>query len=223
MIRNKIYIIAIVTALMGTSVVHAQQITTNDVIKTKILDWYIPPDVRASSLYKNSKKCGNISFDVPNWVDFKETQLLIKKKLPHDDRVDFLSRGVAFSITCTIKVNLTQDNITFNDATKQWELSKEDQNDYVEGTKKKIKSDQIYQLHAKNASGWVHTIISFDVMGGSYTKGATFCLFNDKKTKQLCGFGNPQYIPSQKQLGTTKFDYTPILIKILDTAKFLDD
>jgi len=124
MIRNKIYIIAIVTALMGTSVVHAQQITTNDVIKTKILDWYIPPDVRASSLYKNSKKCGNISFDV---------------------------------------------------------------------------------------------------MGGSYTKGATFCLFNDKKTKQLCGFGNPQYIPSQKQLGTTKFDYTPILIKILDTAKFLDD
>jgi len=228
MIRSKIYIIAIFIALITAPIVYAQKVNNNT--ETKILDWSIPiqlrkiaPELIKSDPYKESKKCGNIDFGFPQWIDVIQSNLIITKKLPHDDRVDFLSGGITFSLTCTIKVNLTKDNITFNDVTKQWELSKEDQNDYVEGTKKKIKSDQIYQLYAKNASGWVHTMISFDVMGGSYTKIAKFCLFNDKKTKQLCGSGSPQYIPSQKQLGTTRFDYTPILIKILNTAKFLDD
>jgi len=221
MIQNSKYIITIFIALITIPVVHGQERNNSNILKTKIWDWYIPPDARASSSYKESKKCGNISFDIPNWVDIKEAQLNISKKLPHDDRVDFLSGGITFSITCKIKVNLNTDNIKFNDVTKQWELSKEDQEADIEGTK--LKSDQIYQLHTPNAFGWVHTIISFDVMGGSYTKFAHFCLFNDKKTKQLCGSGNPQYIPNRKQLGTTRFDYTPILIKILNTAQFVDD
>ncbi|MDI2091855.1 hypothetical protein [Commensalibacter oyaizuii] len=221
MIRNNKYIIAIFIALITLPVAHGQERTDKDILKTKIWDWYIPPDARASSSYKKSKKCGNISLDIPNWVDIKEAQINIKKKLPHDDRVDFLSGGISFSITCKIQVNLNTDNIKFNDTTKLWELSKEDQEDYIGGTK--LKSDQIYQLHTPNAFGWVHTMISFDVIGGSYTKIAKFCLFNNQKNKQLCGSGNPQYIPNRKQLGTTRFDYTPILIKILNTAQFLDD
>ncbi|MDI2091851.1 hypothetical protein [Commensalibacter oyaizuii] len=228
MIRNNKYSIVILIALITISIAHAQNITTNDVTKTKILDWSIDPitlkydhGIIKSSYYKESKKCGNISFGFARLINFRNFNLILTQKLPHDDRVDFLSDGIKIDIDCKTQVNLNTDNIRFNDVTKQWELSKEDQEDYIEGTK--LKSDQLYQLHTPNAFGWVHTIISFDVMGGSYTKFAHFCLFNDKKTKQLCGSGNPQYIPNKKQLGTTRFDYTPILIKILNTAQFLDD
>lgn len=228
MIQSKKYIIVIFIAIITINIAHAQNITTNDVTKTKILDWSIDPiilkydgSIIKSSRYKESKKCGNISFGLSQLMGFRNFNLLITKKLPHDDWTDFSSGGISFSIDCKTKVNLNEDNITFNDTTKQWELSKEDQEAYIEGTK--IKSDKIYQLHTLNAFGWVHTMISFDVMGGSYTKIANFCLFNDKKTKQLCGFGNSQHIPNRKQLGTTRSDYTPILIKILNTAQFLDD
>ncbi|MDI2091850.1 hypothetical protein [Commensalibacter oyaizuii] len=225
MIRNSKNIIAIFIALITISVAYGQERNSSN---TKILDWSIDPiilkydaGIIKSSRYKESKKCGNISFKFLELVNFKGFQLFITKKIPHDNNSDFLSGGITFSLDCTTQVNLTKDNIRFNDTTKQWELSKEDQEDYIEGTK--LKSDQLYQLHTPNAFGWVHTMISFDVMGGSYTKIANFCLFNNKKTKQLCGFGNSQYIPNRKQLGTTKFDYTPILIKILNTAQFLDD
>ncbi|MDI2091849.1 hypothetical protein [Commensalibacter oyaizuii] len=213
MIRNNKYIIAIFIALITISVAHAQEV--------KILDWSIPNDFIASNEYKESKKCGSISFNIPSWVAIIRSYLVIKKKFINDDRSDIFYGGIGFGMLCKTKINLNQDNIKFNDITKQWELSKEDQEDYIEGTK--LKSDQIYQLHTPNAFGWVHTMISFGVMGGSYTKIANFCLFNDKKTKQLCGFGNSQYIPNKKQLGTTRFDYTPILIKVLNTAQFLDD
>lgn len=220
MIQNNKYIIAIFIVLIIPTT-HAQTITSDDILKTKVWDWYIPPDFRPTNEYKESKKCGSISFDIPNWVDIKKSQLLIKKKLPHDNNPDFLSSGLTFSLDCKIQIDLNKDDVAFNTKTQQWELPSDIRNQYAQNSK--YQGNKIYQIHAKNAFGWLYTLTNINTRDGGYLKQAKFCLFNDKKTKQLCGFGISQIIPNKKQLGTTRFDYTPILIKILNTAQFLDD
>lgn len=204
-------------------IVQAQNITTNEITKTKILDWSIDPASRPTKLYKESKKCEGISFNVHSWVDFKEGQLIIKKSLPHDDNSDFLSGGMRFTMLCKINAKIDESYIKYNSSNDQWELTSEneDMDGYVYGTK--YKANRIYQLHTPNASGWLWTSLDYNMRDKNFSKLVNFCLFNKDKTKKLCGNGISQYIPNKKQLGTTRFDYTPILIKILNTAQFLDD
>lgn len=230
MIRNKIYvtIITILVILSGFNAVDGKEITANETLKTKILDWSIDSitlkydaGIVKSNSYKESKKCGNISFKLSQLISFRNFNLIISPKLFHSNDSNFLSDGMTFSLDCTTQVDLNKNDVKFNTTTQQWELPPDIRDQYAQNST--YQGNKIYQLHAKNAFGWLYTLTNIDTRDGGYIKQAIFCLFNDKKTKQFCGSGISQYISNKKQLGTTKFDYTPTLIKTLNTAQFLDD
>lgn len=206
--------------------VQAQNIKNTDPVVTKTIDWAIVPGTSPINQYIQSKKCGSIKIDLPKWVEIYMSTLEINKKFPHD-LLSYvkLNNSINFTFLCETKVKFEDTEVFFNKKTQQWELKDQYKDNEIEDTDRK--TYQVYQLKAKNASGWLRTGTfqgdSDDHGNYDYMKNATFCLINDKQTKEICGNGDVQFIPNKKDLGTKNSDYTPMLIQFLQTLKFEDD
>lgn len=210
----------------NNSLAQAQNIKNTDPIQKQIMNWDSVSGTIVNKAYKKSAACGSISMELPKWVKFQHGALEIVKNFPHD-LLAYVKLGskIHISMFCSTKINYEDSKVFFNKETQKWELKDQYKDSEIEDTDRK--AYKIYQLKAKNASGWLRTATfqrdSDDHGNYDYMKNATFCLINDKQTKEICGSEDVQFIPDKKHLGTQNSDYTPMLIQFLETLQFEDD
>lgn len=165
--------------------------------------------------------CGGISIDLPEWLKFQNNILNLNKELPSDT-----IGKVTFTLECNSKdIALNNDITLFNEQTKKWELNSAQ---WSWSTNKLEQEDvkgsfKLYQLKNENNFGWIVTQIAIGSKENDYTKSLSFCLISSNHLKQLCGGGLVQYIPHRKDLGTSEGDYSGMIIKLIESIRFLSD
>lgn len=193
-------------------------------LKTQVLNWSInPSNFYSKQTLKENKTCGQITMDFPHNIYFSMSSLFIKINDAQDQKpmIQWFKNKIEIPLYCTIhNIQMNprdSNNFVFNPKIQKW-VWKDDNS-----------SDGIYQIKAKNGTGWLIADEPESIMGtkGSagddYIRNIGFCITNNAHTKQLCGAGNVQYIPHKKDINKNIGNYTETIYKILQTTNFLDD
>jgi len=228
------YILIWLVSIACIQNIQAQSLSTNNQFKTGIIDWKGNAIGGFSKSYTDSAKCGTITLKLPilDKIWFHNTFFL--KTISPSAFPD----GVNIQTKCKLgkfdfKDQKDEDGILFNHQTQQWYMTDAMRNEKISGSSQ-LKND-LFAIKGQNADGYLSTYIEPAGGGGNgsgvdYVKFSDFCLYNKSYTKEFCGNGVSQYFTDIKDIGSKRVksdpklkDYTPALIKILETAKFEDD
>ncbi|MDI2113922.1 hypothetical protein [Commensalibacter nepenthis] len=217
-------------------VIHTQTIQAEEPEFTHVIDWTNLSGYKDNNKNYKSNLCGKMFFKLLKNMRVEETSIILRPHPTFQDSIkeirEDLKVGASYGdgvIDSMCRTQRFDNRIIFDNKLRQWKPIDSGYNVNLLVDNTNIHVYNMYVLKGSNVFGWLITnILSTDddkVKEGQppYSKMISFCLFNKDQTKQLCGDGNVQYILDKKHLGTTAHDYTPTLIKILNTAQFLDD
>ncbi|MDI2113946.1 hypothetical protein [Commensalibacter nepenthis] len=214
------------------SIASAQETTQKkEDTKTYTIDYSNP------TKKKNVNDCGIITMETPQWGRISKNFINIYKHNSSNHKFIYteLNTITYFNFHCYSKdIEISNQYVKYNLENNQWYMPLDVQKETTAITAQNdngliVKAFHFYPIKGKNSSGWLYTLVSNvssdNPKMSDGTKTADFCLYNNSKTKSICGHGYVQFVPLKKNgdIDINKADYTPYLIQILETLKFEED